>query len=224
MTFASGLAACPTTMDQDGRLAESLRSGDEGAFAVLIDRYHNAMLRLATVYVGDPAVAQDVVQDAWLGVLRGLDRFRARSSLKTWIFRIVIYTAKTTAARERRAIPLSALCDRSVDDSFVPAVAPERFLSSDAPRWPGHWASLPADWADAPDARVLSLETGRMIQAAVDGLSPSQRAVVSLRDSEGCSAAELCNILQISETNQRVLLHRGRSSVRRALEQYLSGS
>ena len=107
MTFASGLAACPTTVDEDGRLVESLRSGDERAFTILIDRYHNAMLRLATVYVRDPAVAQDVVQEAWLGVLRGLNRFRARSSLKTWILRILIYTAKTAAARESRTIPLS---------------------------------------------------------------------------------------------------------------------
>ncbi len=224
MTFAWGLAACPTTLDEDGRLVESLRSGDERAFTILIDRYHNAMLRLATVYVRDPAVAQDVVQDAWLGVLRGLSRFRARSSLKTWMFRILIYIAKTAAARESRTIPLSALGDRSVDESFEPALALERFLPPDAPRWPGHWASLPADWAGAPEARVLSLETRSMIQAAVDALPASQRAVLSLRDSEGCTAAEVCNILQISETNQRVLLHRGRSSVRRALEQYFSGS
>src|SRR5215471_2500405 len=193
-------------MDEDGRLVESLRSGDERAFTALIDRYHNAMLRLAIVYVGDPAVAQDVVQDAWLGVLRGLDRFRAHSSLKTWIFRILIFTAKTTAARERRTIPLSAFCDRSVDDSFEPAVAPERFLPPAAPRWPGHWASLPADWADAPEAWVLSLETRSIIRSAVDALSPSQRAVLSLRDYEGCTAAEVCNILEISETNQRVLV------------------
>ena len=210
-------------VDDDVRLVELLRAGDERAFAALIDRYHTVMLRLATVYVRDRAVAQDVVQDTWLGVLRGLDRFEARSSLKTWIFHILVNTAKTRAVREKRTIPLSALWDPTTTDSFEPAVEPGRFLPADAPRWPGHWTSLPPGWDAVPEERLLSGETRSLIHAAIDALPPSQREVVSLRDSEGWTAEEVCNILQISETNQRVLLHRGRSRVRRALERYLTG-
>jgi len=211
-------------VDDDVRLVELLRAGDERAFAALIDRYHTVMLRLATVYVRDRAVAQDVVQDTWLGVLRGLDRFEARSPLKTWIFHILVNTAKTRAVREKRTIPLSALWDPTTADSFEPAVEPGRFFPADAPRWPGHWTSLPPGWDAVPEERLLSGETRSLIHAAIDALPPSQREVVSLRDSEGWTAVEVCNILQISETNQRVLLHRGRSRVRRALERYLTGT
>jgi RNA polymerase sigma-70 factor (ECF subfamily) len=218
--YVAGVAG----VDDDVRLVELLRAGDERAFAALIDRYHTVMLRLATVYVRDRAVAQDVVQDTWLGVLRGLDRFEARSPLKTWIFHILVNTAKTRAVREKRTIPLSALWDPTTTDSFEPAVEPERFLPADAPRWPGHWTSLPPGWDAMPEERLLSGETRSLIHAAIDALPPSQREVVSLRDSEGWTAEEVCNILQISETNQRVLLHRGRSRVRRALERYLTGT
>jgi RNA polymerase sigma-70 factor (ECF subfamily) len=222
--LATNYVAGSAGVDDDVRLVELLRAGDERAFAALIDRYHTVMLRLATVYVRDRAVAQDVVQDTWLGVLRGLDRFEARSPLKTWIFHILVNTAKTRAVREKRTIPLSALWDPTTTDSFEPAVEPERFLSADAPRWPGHWTSLPPGWDAMPEERLLSGETRSLIHAAIDALPPSQREVVSLRDSEGWTAEEVCNILQISETNQRVLLHRGRSRVRRALERYLTGT
>ena len=224
MRLATNDVAGLAGVDDDVRLVELLRAGDERAFAALIDRYHTVMLRLATVYVRDRAVAQDVVQDTWLGVLRGLDRFEARSPLKTWIFHILVNTAKTRAVREKRTIPLSALWDPTTTDSFEPAVEPERFLPADAPRWPGHWTSLPPGWDAMPEERLLAGETRSLIHAAIDALPPSQREVVSLRDSEGWTAEEVCNILQISETNQRVLLHRGRSRVRRALERYLTGT
>ena len=224
MRLATNYVAGLAGVDDDVRLVELLRAGDERAFAALINRYHTVMLRLASVYVRDRAVAQDVVQDTWLGMLRGLDRFEARSPLKTWIFHILVNTAKTRAVREKRTIPLSALWDPTTTDSFEPAVEPERFLPADAPRWPGHWTSLPPGWDAVPEERLLSGETRSLIHAAIDALPPSQREVVSLRDSEGWTADEVCNILQISETNQRVLLHRGRSRVRRALERYLTGT
>ena len=224
MRLATNDVAGLVGVDDDVRLVELLRAGDERAFAALIDRYHTVMLRLATVYVRDRAVAQDVVQDTWLGVLRGLDRFEARSPLKTWIFHILVNTAKTRAVREKRTIPLSALWDPTTADSFEPAVEAGRFFPADAPRWPGHWTSLPPGWDAVPEERLLSGETRSLIHAAIDALPPSQREVVSLRDSEGWTAKEVCNILQISETNQRVLLHRGRSRVRRALERYLTGT
>ena len=224
MRVATYGAASLAAIDDYTRLVELLRAGDEQTLVDLIDRYHSVMLRLAYLYVRDRAVAQDVVQDTWLGVLRGLDRFEARSRLKTWIFQILVNTAKTRAVCEKRTIPMSAWGDPVAADSFESAVEPERFLPADAPRWPGHWTSLPPGWDALPEERLLSGETRSLIHAAIDALPPSQRKVVSLRDSEGWTAEEVCNILQISETNQRVLLHRGRSRVRRALEQYLTGT
>jgi len=135
-----------------------------------------------------------------------------------------VNTAKTRAVREKRTIPLSVLWDPITADSFDPVVEPGRFLPADTPRWPGHWTSLPTGWGAAPEERLLSGEVRSLINAAIDSLPPSQREVVTLRDSEGWTTEEVCNILQITETNQRVLLHRGRSRVRRALEQYLTGT
>jgi RNA polymerase sigma-70 factor (ECF subfamily) len=220
---AGALAGVPPAEDE-ARLVELLRAGDEGTFAALIDTYHGALLRLATAYVRDGAVAQDVVQDTWLGVLRGLDRFEGRSSLKAWIFQILVNTAKTWAVRERRTIPLSAVWDASTTDVFEHAVEPERFVPADADRWPRHWASSPPGWGLAPEERLLSSETRSLVHAAINALPPGQRQVVSLRDSRGWTAQEVCNVLQISENNQRVLLHRGRARVRRALERYLTGT
>ncbi len=224
MRVATNDAASLAAIDDDTRLVELLRARDEETFVELIDRYHSVMLRLANVYVRDRAVAQDVVQDTWLGVLRGLDRFQARSRLKTWIFQILVNTARTRAVREKRTIPMSALGDLVTADSFDSVVEPGRFLPADASRWPGHWTSLPPGWGAAPEERLLSGEARSLINAAIDSLPPSQREVVTLRDSEGWTTEEVCNILQITETNQRVLLHRGRSRVRRALERYLTGT
>ncbi len=209
--------------DEETRLVEALRAGDESAFVALLDRYHAAMLRLAHVFVRDAAVAEEVVQEAWLGVLRGLDRFEARSSLGRWISSIVVNGAKTRAARERRSIPFSAAAAPGAEP-FEPAVEPERFRPQDALQWRGGWVSFPLEWNAAPDERVLMRETQTQIRASLDALPAGQREVVVLRDVHGYTAEETCRLLQISEVNQRVLLHRGRSKVRRALEAYLTGT
>lgn len=209
------------SLEQDAGLVDALRAGDESAFAGLIDAYHSAMLRMARIYVRDKSVAEDVVQEAWLGVLRSIHQFERRSTLKTWIFRILINVAKTRAVREQRSVPFSALVADA--EEFERAVDADRFLPVDAP-WPGHWVSFPLQWDSALDERVIWRETRNFVSAAIQELSPGQREVVMLRDVKGWSAEEVCNVLQISETNQRVLLHRGRSRVRRELERYFTGS
>jgi RNA polymerase sigma-70 factor (ECF subfamily) len=198
-------------------LLEALRAGDERAFAELVDRYGGSMLRLAMMFVRSRAVAEEVVQDAWVGVLRGIDAFEGRSSLKTWIFRILANTAKTRAVREGRTVPMSSLAT----DDDGPAVDPDRFLPPDHPRWPGHWASIPSGWDLIPESRLVGKETLRLIARAIDALPPAQREVIALRDVEGWSAEQACEALGLSEVNQRVLLHRARSKVRQALEDYL---
>jgi len=205
----------------DLRLVEALRRGDEAAFTSLIKAHHAAMLRLAQIFVSDRATAEDVVQEAWIGVLRGLDRFEGRSSLKTWIFRILTNCAKTRGQREERSLPFSAVWNPDAEPD-EPAVEPDRFRPADDPKWAGHWNSFPHSWADIPEERLLAQETLATIRRAIEALPPSQREVITLRDVESWSAEEICNVLRISETNQRVLLHRARSKVRRALEQYLS--
>jgi RNA polymerase sigma-70 factor (ECF subfamily) len=167
--------------------------------------------------VRTPALADEVVQEAWLGVLNGLDRFEGRSSLKTWIFRILTNIAKTRGQREGRTIPFSALQRPELVQE--PALESDRFRDPEDPRWPGHWASPPQAWA--PEERLVGSETQKVIAEAIEQLPASQRAVISLRDVEGWSSDEVRNALELSETNQRVLLHRARSKVRRALEDYL---
>ena len=169
------------------------------------------MRRFALSIVGNPAVADEVVQEAWLGVLRGLDGFEGRASLKTWIFRIVGNTAKTRSERESRSIPFSAFADEAAREE--PSVAPSRFHN---PQFPGGWTTFPEPW-DHLEAR----ETRGVIADAIEQLPQAQRLVISLRDVEGWSAEEVCNVLELSESNQRVLLHRGRSRVRAALERHL---
>ena len=207
-----------TTAELD--LVAALRAGDEAAFMELVDRYGASMLRLAMIYVRNRSVAEEVVQDAWVGVLRGIDSFQGRSSLKTWIFRILTNTAKTRAQREGRTIPFAAL---GGDDDEA-AVDADRFLPWDHPRAPGHWASPPSGWAGVPEDRLVGKETLGVIARAIDVLPPAQREVIMLRDVEGWSSEDVCNALGLSETNQRVLLHRARSKVRGALEEYLDGS
>jgi RNA polymerase sigma-70 factor (ECF subfamily) len=170
-------------------LVEALREGDEGAFAALVDRYHTSLVRVARMYVRDGATAEEVAQETWVAVLGGIDRFEARSSIKTWLFRILTNRAKTRGEREARSIPFS-----SMGDSDRPSAEEERLL--------------------AGEARGVILET-------IETLPPAQRATITLRDIEGLSAEEVCNVLEVSDTNQRVLLHRARSTVRRALERYL---
>ena len=202
----------------DDELLAALRRGEELAFVQLLDRYQGAMLRLARLYVGDWTTAEEVVQETWLGALRGLDRFEGRSSLKTWLFNILTNRAKTRATRDGRTIPFSALEETDGDD---PAVDPERFHPLGHPD-AGHWVSRPQSWRELPEERLLARETRERLRAAIETLPPMQRTVLTLRDVDGWSSEEVCNTLAISETNQRVLLHRARARVRRALESYLA--
>jgi RNA polymerase sigma-70 factor (ECF subfamily) len=198
----------------DLRLVDGLRAGDEAAFVELVRRYGPSMLRVAQLYVRSRAVAEEVVQEAWVGVLNGISRFEGRSSLRTWIFRILTNTAKTRAVREGRSVPFSAL----TPEDEGPSVDPDRFLGP-GERYAGHWASPPASWG--PDDRLVAAETLAVFEAEIEALPPAQSLVITMRDVEGWSAEEVCNTLDLSETNQRVLLHRARTKVRRALEEYL---
>ena len=200
----------------EAQLLEALRAGDEAAFAQLVREYQPSLVRVARIYVSTQAAAEEVAAETWLAVLNGLDRFEGRSSLKTWIFRILTNIAKTRAQRDGRTLPFSAL----QDPGRVPEAAldADRFLDPEHPRWPGHWAVRPEPW---PEDALVAAETQAVVAEAIEALPPVQRAVISLRDVEGWSSEEVRNALELSETNQRVLLHRARSKVRRALESYL---
>ena len=200
---------------EERRLIDALRAGDEAAFMRLVEEYSPGMLRVARMFVSSRAVAEDVVQDAWVGVLNGIGRFEGRSSLKTWIYRILTNTAKTRAVREGRSIPFSAHGGEDEEG----AVDADRFLGDDS-RFPGHWAAPPQRWE--PERRLLSAEALAVIEREIEKLPPNQAIVVTMRDVEGFDAEDVRNALDISETNQRVLLHRARSKVRRALEEYLA--
>ena len=202
----------------DAELLDALRDGDEEAFRRLIDEHSPALLRVAMGYVGSRAAAEDVLQETWVGVLRGVGRFEGRSSLRTWIFRILTNTAKTRAARESRTVPFSSLGGEEAADGG-PVVDPDRFLRPDQGDAAGHWASPPRRW-DTPEDDLLAVETRKVILDTIATLPPVQRAVVTLRDIEGWPADEVCDALELSDGNQRVLLHRGRSKVRADLERY----
>jgi RNA polymerase sigma-70 factor (ECF subfamily) len=201
----------------DATLVDAIRHRDEAAFAELVRRYQGPLLRLALLYTRSRASAEDIVQDAWLGVLQGIDRFESRSSFKTWLFRILVNRARTRVQRDRRMVSLSADGDESAGAS-VPA---DRFLGSDHPEWPHHWAVPPKSWVGSPEGQLLSRETLELVERAIAVLPPTQREVITLRDVQGWTPEEVCNVLQITETNQRVLLHRARSRVRAALEHHL---
>jgi RNA polymerase sigma-70 factor (ECF subfamily) len=186
--------------------------GDEQAFASLVDRYHSSMVRVAMAYVATKEAAEDVVQDAWLGVIRGLDRFEGRSPLKTWIFRIVMNRAMTKGGRDARSVPFSSL------GSDEPAFDKACFAQSG--RWSGWWLSEDAV-SQLPDRLVLATESRQMIDAVVATLPANQRLVITLRDIQGLSSVEVCELLGVSEANQRVLLHRARTKVRSALESHV---
>lgn len=203
---------------EDLALVDALRAGDEDAFMSLVERLQPQMLRIARMYVSTGAVAEEVVQEAWVGVLKGLDGFEGRSSLRTWILRILVNTAKTRGQRESRSIPFSSLW--APEPGAEPAVGPERFIPQ-GQRWAGHWAEEPAAWDSVPEERLLSSETLRRVGEAIETLPPNQREVIRMRDVLGWSSSEVCNALELSETNQRVLLHRARAKVRRLLEGYL---
>lgn len=192
-------------------MLDRLRAGDAEAFSTLVDAHHDSLRRLARTFVADDAAAEEVVQDTWVGVLKGLPTFEGRSTLKTWIFRILVNRAKTRGVRDRRMIPFSALESRNGDPPEP--LDESRFTPS------GAWAVPPQEWdTESPEQLVARRETLTAIEEAIGVLPPGQRAVITLRDIEGVDPAEVCNMLQITETNQRVLLHRARTRVRAALE------
>ncbi len=191
-------------MPPDADLLGRLRSGDEHAFASLVERYHAPMLRLAVSFVPSHAIAEEVVQDTWLAALRGLGEFEGRSSLKTWLFRILVNRARTTGERENRTVP-------------VPAVDPARFDAS------GGWADPPEQWIEAAEDRAEAGKLADRVRARVEELPGRQREVVVLRDVEGMSSEEVCAVLDITDANQRVLLHRGRSRLRQLFEDEFRG-
>jgi RNA polymerase sigma-70 factor (ECF subfamily) len=203
-------------MTEDHELVQRLRDGDESAFVELIDRYGATMLRVAQMYVRDRATAEEVVQETWLAVLNGIDRFEERSSLKTWLFRILTNRAKTRGQRDGRMVPFSALAGAS--DEPDPSVDPDRFFGPDSPH-PGAWAAPPVAW---PQEKLLESETLGVIEMAIDELPEAQRDVILLRDVDGWTPMEVSDALGITDGNQRVLLHRARSRVRAALERYLN--
>lgn len=197
----------------------ALRAGDGDAFGSLIDRYHASLVRLAMSYVATREAAEDVVQETWMAVMAGIDRFEGRSSLKTWIFRILINRAKSAGVREHRSVPFSALDD---DDEKEPLVDPSRFQTGT--RWTGYWSAPPQSWAGLPEDRLLSAEVKAVVEGAIAMLPAMQRAVIILRDVRSFTSQETCDVLGINEVNQRVLLHRARSKLRARLEEYLEGA
>ncbi len=196
-------------MDAEARLLQRLRDGDEQAFTTLVEQYHSSMLGLALSFVASRAVAEEVVQDTWLAVLRGLDRFEGRSSLRTWLFTILVNRARTTGVREARSVPVA---------DAGPAVDAARFGPS------GAWAVPPEHWIEEAENRVDAVKLAVLLRDGLTLLPARQREVVLLRDVEGLSSAEVCEVLSVSEANQRVLLHRGRSRLRQLLESELGGA
>jgi RNA polymerase sigma-70 factor (ECF subfamily) len=193
--------------DADRELLMRTRAGDERAFVLLVERHHPTMLRLARTFVSNTAVAEEVVQDTWLAVLRGIDGFAGRSSFKTWLLRILVNRARTTGVRERRSVPIG---------DAGPAVDRSRFDAS------GAWMAPPQHWIEDTDDRLLAEGLAGQIQTTLRDLPVRQREVVPLRDVEGLTGEEVCEVLEISQANQRVLLHRGRSHLRQALEEFVS--
>jgi RNA polymerase sigma-70 factor, ECF subfamily len=200
----------PVSESADAARIAAMRAGDERAFADLVDELSPRMLRLAQMYVAGVATAEEAVQEAWIVVLTSLDRFEGRSTLATWIFGIVVNTARAGGRHESRSRPFSSL---SGDDE--PIIDPDRFLPADHERWPGHWAIAPTPW---PERALESAEAAQTIRQALAALPEAQRAVITLRDMIGCTPAETCSALGLTDAHQRVLLHRARTKVRAALE------
>ena len=207
--MSTGTAANGSERD----LIDALRRGDEGAFAALVEELTPALTRLALAHVPSRAVADEVVQDTWLGVINGIDRFEGRSALRTWIFQILLNNARTRGKREKRTLPFAYFKRRAEEGSDEPGVDADRFQG-------GAWASPPAEWKE-PERQLEAAETRRVLLEAIAALPPRQREVITLRDIQGYSAEEVRNALELSETNQRVLLHRARSKVRAALERHM---
>ena len=218
MTPAQAHPHTGSTASQEVELVARLQAGDEQAFEALVQDYYSTMLSVARGYVRSRAIAEEVVQEAWLGVLKGLDRFEGRSSLKTWIMRIVVNIAMTRGTREARTQPFSSF---AVGDD-EPAVDADRFRDA-GDGFPGHWRAYPSNWSTLPDGALLGKETLSVVMHAIEQLPDAQRVVITMRDVAGCEAGEVCEALDVSEGNQRVLLHRARSRVRAALEGHFDG-
>jgi RNA polymerase sigma-70 factor (ECF subfamily) len=215
MLAEQATAGSPGAYRDEEQILTALRDGHESTFRDLFARSYPMLKRVAQGYVGSEAVAEEVVQDTWVAVVTGIRRFEGRCALGTWIFSILTNQAKSHSARERRAFPFSAIATASEDR---PAVDPDRFQGDDED-WPGHWATPPRPW-QKPERRLLSLESRQRLREALAQLPERQRVIVGLRDVEGLSAEEVCQLLGLSQENQRVLLHRGRSRLRSALERY----
>ena len=218
-TLPSGMDRQTLVREADAELIERLRDGDEVAFGDLIDAYSAPLLRLAITFVQSRSVAEEVVQETWMAVVTGIGRFEGRSSVKTWLFKILTNKAKTRALRERRTIPFS---DFELDSGDEPAVDANRFLPATHSQWPGHWATPPQPWSMGPEGTAIDRETLDVLRRALEDLPHAQRIVVGLRDGHGWPAMDVCAALNVSEANQRVLLHRGRSRLRAVLERYFS--
>lgn len=212
-------ATRPVRGAADERVAAALRTGDERTFRELFERHNPPMMRIARSYVESDAVAEEIVQETWLAILTGIDRFEGRASLGTWMFSILINQAKSHNARERRCLTFSSISPSGEDE---PAVDADRFQTDDD-AWPGHWATPPRPW-QKPDRRLVSLEARARLKDALSHLPDRQRLVVGLRDVDGLSSAEVCGLLELSRENERVLLHRGRSRLRASLEAYIDGT
>jgi RNA polymerase sigma-70 factor (ECF subfamily) len=208
-----------TLSDGEAQLVARLRAGDENAFREVVKRHDRSMRRLALSFVPTPSVADEVVQETWLAVIRGLAEFEGRCSLKTWIFRILVNRAQSRGARERRVMPFSALADP--DDEAGPTVDPARFRSTGS-AFDGYWAAAPSRFFELPEERLLARETTHLVAQAIDALPARQQQVIRLRDIEGWDAEEVCQSLGVSAANQRVLLHRARAAVRAALESHFA--
>jgi RNA polymerase sigma-70 factor, ECF subfamily len=201
----------------DRDVVAALRAGDDATFRAVVDLHSPALLRVAMSYVPSRAVAEEAVQETWIAVMRGIERFEGRSSLKTWIFRILTNVALKGGARERRSVPWSSLA--AAENTGEPSVDPDRFLPPDHPQYPGHWALAPTRWP-MPEEGLLSGETRGVILSALGELPPAQRMVITLREIGGWSSEEVAEALGISQGNERVLLHRAHTQVRAAVERY----
>ena len=231
---ADGTPACPDDVstaepagadapsaDPDADVLVRLRAGEEEAFTELVDRWAAPMLRLALSHTRSRALAEEAVQDTWLAVLQGIHGFEQRSTLRTWVFRILLYTCRGKAERERRVPAVSDLQRAASEQAGRRSVPEDRFLPSTHPHWPGHWSQPPRSWVRTPDDALLGSELRRHLSDAVAALPERQRQVLTLRDVEGWSSEEVCRLLGLAPGNQRVLLHRARSAVRASLEPYL---
>ena len=215
MPAEPALATGASSWGADEQIVSALRAGDENVFREVYERNYPVMKRVARGYVDSDAVAEEIVQETWMAIVKGIGRFERRSALGTWIFSILINQAKSHNARERRALPLSSVATTGDEG---PVLDMDRFQKDDE-AWPGHWATPPRPW-QKPERRLLSLEARAQLKQALTELPDRQRVIVGLRDIEGLSAEEVCELLELTQENQRVLLHRGRSRLRTVLEGY----